>query len=121
MTPLNVETAAPVEPLQTVLAEWIAPNERLLWALVIGAFALDVATTSFGLSIGLVERNPIAASMLAEYGIAALVGLKVLALATGLACRSTLPDRLGAVVPFGMIIPSGAAVLMNTFSIAVAL
>lgn len=121
MAPHTVETSAPLAPLSTVLSEWIAPNERLLWALVVCAFALDVATTSYGLSIGLVERNPIAAAMLVHYGIFALVGLKALALATGLLCRSLVPDRLGAVVPFGMIIPSGAAVLMNSFSIAVAL
>lgn len=121
MATFNVETSIPTASLDTLVDEWIAPNERLLWTLVVCAFALDVATTSFGLSIGLVERNPIAASLLVEYGIAALVGLKAVALATGLACRSVVPERYTGVVPFGMVVPSGAAVLMNTVSIAVAL
>ena len=121
MSSLNVETPAPSASLTAIVDGWIAPNERLLWALVLCAFALDVATTSFGLSIGLVERNPLAASLLVEHGIAALVGLKGIALATGLVCRSLVPDRYTAVVPFGMVVPSGAAVLMNTFSIALVL
>lgn len=121
MSSIDVEPPAPSAALDTVVHRWIAPNERLLWSLVLCAFALDVATTAFGLRIGLVERNPLAAALLVEYGIASLVGLKAVALATGLACRSIVPRRYGGIVPFGMVIPSGAAVLMNSFSIAIAL
>lgn len=121
MASLNAETSAPAAPVRTAVDRWVLPNERLLWALVVCAFALDVVTTATGLAIGLDELNPIAASLLAAYGIVSLVGLKVVALAIAGVCRAMVPDRVGAAVPLGLVLPSGGAVLVNSVSIAVAL
>ena len=121
MVSLNAESSALPTPLRTVIARWIVPNEQYLWTAVICAFALDLATTAFGLSVGLVEANPIAASLLAAHGFASLVGLKVLVLVVGVVCRTVVPARHAAAIPLGLALPSAAAVVANSFSIAVAI
>ena len=100
---------------------WLAPNERLLWAVVVVVFALDLVTTRLGLAIGLAESNPVAAALLAGYGFAALVVLKAGAFAVGAACRRIVPDRHGVAIPLGLALPSGTAAVSNALTITVAL
>jgi hypothetical protein len=42
------------------------------------ASALDLTTTAIGLSLGLVESNPVAAPLLNEYGFIALIATKLI-------------------------------------------
>jgi len=65
--------------------------ERGLWLLVLVVSVLDIVTTSYGLSVGLVERNPLVRPALAEFGPAAFVVLKANAIAVGLVCRRLWP------------------------------
>ena len=106
---------------RAVLSRWVVPNEGLFWAVVVVAFALDLATTRIGLAVGLAERNPVAASLLAAHGFAALVWLKVAVLGVGAACCTALPAGARAAVPVGLAIPSCGAVVVNVAAIALAI
>ena len=97
------------------------PSERALWGAVVCAFALDTATTAAGLAIGLDEANPIAADLIADWGLGALVASKVLVLVLAVATRAAVDDRHGVVVPLGLVVPPAVAVLLNLAAIGVAL
>ena len=58
----------------------------LLWLAVMAAAALDAATTTVGLAVGLPEGNPVIVAALDTLGVAGLVGIQVgfVAAVTGL-------------------------------------
>ena len=40
-----------------------------LWVVVAGALVVDIATTAYGLSIGLVEQNPVMRHAIESFGL----------------------------------------------------
>lgn len=89
-----------------------SPLEQALWLVVLGAMVLDIATTAYGLSIGLVERNPAVRWALDAFGLAALPALKAGAVVIALACRRAWPAH-AVVVPLGLAVPWSLAVGIN--------
>ncbi|GAA0198306.1 DUF5658 family protein [Haladaptatus pallidirubidus] len=87
--------------------------ERILWFVVVLALVGDLLTTYIGLRTGLTESNPIARGALAEFGFAALLGLKAFSLAVGFACRPLLPREYVALIPAGLALPWTIAVFVN--------
>lgn len=87
--------------------------ERALWVLVGVGLVGDLLTTYYGLQLGLSESNPVARTAIEQFGFAALVGLKLFAVAVGLGCRRLLPGRYTALVPAGLAVPWVAAMLVN--------
>jgi len=90
----------------------VSTLELGLWLVVLAALVLDIATTAYGLSIGLVERNPFVRWALDSVGLAALPVLKLGAVAVALACRRAWP-ACAIVVPLGLAIPWSLAVGIN--------
>jgi hypothetical protein len=78
----------------------------------------DLVTTVYGLHIGLVEKNPVAAQVLQLAGVGGLVGLKLFALALALICWKLLPRDYEGLVPLGFALPQLLAVAVNTVLIA---
>jgi len=103
-------------------AETLAPGgvsrlERALWCVVVVALVADVGLTAYGLSLGLVERNPIMRQALDVFGIAALAIGKGFALAVGLAVRARWPEY-ATVVPLGLALPWLVAAGINAALLA---
>lgn len=98
----------------------ILDRERSLWTLVVVTLVLDVVLTALGRQIGLVEANPLVDSLLVQYGPAALIVLKIVALAAGICARRAVPTRYAASVPLGLALPWGVAVVANALAISVA-
>ena len=91
-------------------------TDRVLWTVAIGAAAADLALTALGTRLGLREANPAAHAIVALAGGRPLAGvavLKLLALGIGAGCWLALPDRPATVVPFGLAVPTVAAVCNN--------
>lgn len=88
-------------------------SDTLLWLLVVGAMSLDVASTAVGLSLGLVEMNPIAAIGLEAGGVAALAVLKTPVLAMAVIGWQTLPGRYRQLNLLGLALPCTGAVASN--------
>lgn len=86
--------------------------EYALWGVVLLAMALDIALTAYGLSIGLVERNPIVRVVIDSFGIAVMAVVKLIALAIGVGFRLAVP-RYGLVAPAGLAVPWVVAVINN--------
>lgn len=105
--------AAPSRSLRSALAG----AERELWILTALAMSFDIVLTIYGLSLGLTETNPVARSALEAAGAVGLSGLKLAAVAVGLACLPLLPTRYRALVPLALAIPSVCAVFINTLLI----
>lgn len=95
--------------------------ESRLWALAVVAMLVDVTLTVHGLQLGLAEMNPVARRALETAGVLGLYVLKVVALGTGLFCQRLVPDRLSALVPLVLLLPSLVAVLVNATLISVVL
>lgn len=87
--------------------------ERLLWVLVAVGLVGDVLTTYYGLRIGLTESNPVARAAIEQFGMGAMVGMKLLAVGVGLYCRRLLPKPHVLLVPTGLAVPWLAAVVIN--------
>lgn len=108
--------------LPNVLTDWIAFDavevddsvaaavgqasdlELALWAVVVGALVLDIATTTYGLSVGLVERNPAMRLALDSFGLVSLVVAKAGAVAFALAVRYAWPE-CALIAPLGLAVP----------------
>lgn len=99
------------EPLDAVPGS-VSDLELLLWALVGWALVLDIVLTAYGLSVGLVERNPLMRQALDVFGLAALGIAKVLAVGIALLFRSVWPEY-GLVAPVGLAVPWLLAVAFN--------
>jgi len=92
-----------------------------LWWLVGFTLVTDVALTLYGMSLNLVEMNPLAAFAIAEYGLAGMVGLKTLALAVAVAGWAVLPVTYARFVPLLVALPWGVASTVNAVLVAVVL
>jgi hypothetical protein len=95
----------------------VSDLELLLWVLVCWALLLDVVLTAYGLSIGLVERNPLMRQALNAFGVAALVFAKAAAVAVALGFRVVWPEY-ALLAPIGLAVPWTIAVLVNAALIA---
>lgn len=93
-------------------------SERELWALAVAAMFADVTLTLLGLQLGLVEMNPLARSTLDAVGAPGLYGIKMGALGVGVCGRQLLLDRLTAIAPLALVIPTLIAVVINVVMIA---
>lgn len=82
-------------------------------ALVLG----DLVTTVYGLEIGLRERNPFVVAALVRFGVAGLVGLKLLAVSWVGVIWWALGQRYGLAAMAGLMIPQGIAVVLNVVTI----
>lgn len=87
--------------------------ERLLWVLVAVGLVGDILTTHYGLQMGLTESNPVARAAIKQFGMGAMVGMKLFAVGVGLYCRRLLPEPHVLLVPAGLAVPWLAAVVVN--------
>ncbi|WP_200862306.1 hypothetical protein [Candidatus Halobonum tyrrellensis] len=91
----------------------LARRERALWAVVAFALVGDLLLTGYGLSIGLVEQNPVAASVLGAHGLVGMAALKLPATALALGWRAVLPSLYRGVVPVALALPWLVALGVN--------
>jgi len=110
-------TDATVEEYLGTVSGTVSDLELLLWVLVCWALLLDVVLTAYGLSIGLVERNPLMRQALDAFGVTALVFAKAGAVAVALGFRVVWPEY-ALLAPIGLAIPWTIAVLVNAALIA---
>ena len=91
----------------------LARRERILWA--VAAFALlgDLLLTRYGLALGLAERNPVAASVIATHGLSGMAALKLPGVALALGWRVVLPSAYRGVAPVALALPWLVAVGVN--------
>lgn len=82
-------------------------------ALVLG----DLVTTVYGLEIGLRERNPFVVAALGRFGVAGLVGLKLVAVSWVGVIWWALGRRYGLAAMAGLMLPQGIAVALNVVTI----
>lgn len=100
-------------------AERATSYEAPLWALALLTLTLDVVTTTYGLEAGLAEMNPFVNYLLPIFGLAGtFVVLKSSALLVGIAAWGTMPSKVRGVVPLGLALPWGIAVVSNTVLLA---
>lgn len=98
-------------------------SERLAWAsgtVLWGAG--DVATTTAGLTVGAVERSPVGAATIAEFGLAGLLAHKLAALALFAAlflCWRRFGRRTALGVPIGLALLGVGLTAWNGAVIAV--
>ncbi|WP_436928043.1 DUF5658 family protein [Halosimplex amylolyticum] len=95
----------------------VSDLELLLWVLVCWALVLDIVLTAYGLSIGLVERNPLMRQALDVFGLSALALAKAGAVAVALGFRTLWPEY-ALVAPIGLAIPWVLAVVFNAALLA---
>ncbi|WP_224450026.1 DUF5658 family protein [Haloprofundus salilacus] len=103
-------TAAGYLPVAT-----LAQFELHLWAFALLGFALDVALTAYGLSLGLAEMNPLARTLMETVGVVeAMLLLKTFSLAVAYVGWKILPALYRFVVPAGLSLPTWVAVGINS-------
>ncbi|MFC7194182.1 DUF5658 family protein [Halosimplex aquaticum] len=95
----------------------VSDLELLLWVLVCWALVLDIVLTAYGLSVGLVERNPLMRQALGAFGLSALALAKAAAVAVALVFRALWPEY-ALVAPIGLAIPWVLAVVFNAALLA---
>jgi len=95
----------------------VSDLELLLWVLVCWALVLDIVLTAYGLSIGLVERNPLMRQALDVFGLAALGLAKAGAVGIALVFRFLWPEY-AIVAPLGLAVPWVLAVVFNAALLA---
>jgi|GEM_PF-541772 len=78
--------------------------ELVLWVVVLGAAAMDIVITTYGLSAGFVERNPAMRLALEALGPAALVLAKAAAVGFALVVRYVWPQS-ALLVPVALAVP----------------
>lgn len=107
-------------PSRLCTAFWgrLLEAERELWVLAVLTMFVDVTLTLLGLQLGLKEMNPIGRSALDTVGAPGLYGIKVGAVGVGVCGRQLLFDRLTAIVPLALLIPTLVAVAINSVLIA---
>lgn len=103
------------------IVRFAASVETELWVVVVVAMAADLALTVYGLERGLTEANPVAVYSMEVLGLAGLGVLKLLALGVGVVGWVLVPREYAAVVPLGLAVPTTLTVLVNTWTISVAL
>lgn len=87
--------------------------ESALWAVAVVVMLLDVGLTVYGLSLGLSEVNPLGRMAIAAFGSAGLPLAKLPVFALALVGWWLLPAAERWVVPLGLAVPWGIAVVLN--------
>lgn len=99
----------------------VAPvSVRWVWVLGVAVVVGDLVTTVYGLDVGLRERNPFVVAVLARYGVAGLVGLKLVAIGWVAVIWRGLGRRYGVAAMAGLILPQSIAVGLNVVTILTA-
>lgn len=106
-----VSTRLPWQPLDRTRAI------RALCALGLAMVVGDLVTTAYGLSVGLREQNPFVVEVLSRYGIAGLVGLKLVAVGWVVVIWRALGRHYGVAAMAGLTIPQSIAVVINVATI----
>lgn len=88
-----------------------------MWLVVCWTVVLDVGLTAYGLSIGLVERNPVMRHALDSVGLVALVAAKAVAVAYAVVFRLAWPEY-AVFAPLGLAIPWVLVVVYNVVLLA---
>lgn len=107
----------------TVTVDWfrsrpslqrLAPLDRTLWTVVLGAATADTVLTVIGLQLCFVEANPVAAFAIEQLGTLGLVALKGGALVVLFGVVRRLPNHYALAALFGFSLPQVFATLSNT-------
>lgn len=93
------------------------PVVRAVCALGVAMVLGDLVTTVYGLEIGLREQNPFVLAVLAQYGVAGLVGLKLVAVSWVAIIWQALGRHYGVAAMAGLAVPQGIAVTLNVLTI----
>lgn len=97
----------------------VSSTEARLWLVAAAALIADLFLTYYGIAhAGLMEANPVAASVLAGHGYAGLAAVKLAAFAVGVAGRQVVPPVYRWVAPCCLAVPWLLAVAVNTTLIA---
>lgn len=100
------------------LVERTTRLERQLWLVALGVLVLDLATTAYGLELGLRESNPVVLALLERLGFWAFVALKGFAVAVGTVGWWVLPTEYQYVAPLCLAGPWAAGGVANALIIA---
>jgi hypothetical protein len=114
--PNLVDRSATVESLGVAVSS-ASDLELALWVLVFWTLVLDIGLTVYGLSVGLVERNPVMRHALDAVGLTALLVAKAAAVAIALGFRMAWPEY-AIVAPLGLAVPWALAVVYNATLLA---
>lgn len=80
-------------------------NETKLWLLTLLSFGIgDSVTTIIGLSIGVVEFNPLIDNLLSVYGVTSIIGMKILFFVFAYVMSVKLPEKHQAGVSMGLFV-----------------
>lgn len=96
----------------------VAAEELSLWLLVLAALVVDLGSTLYGFQLGFIEQNQLARLLLAEFGLAGIVGLKLAALSLALVLRRLVPREYLGLIPLALAIPWWIGALTNLYQIA---
>jgi hypothetical protein len=109
---------APVSRVAVLTTTYATP----LWAAVVVGSVLDAALTVYGIRIGLTERNPVAAGLIASIGVVpAIALLKGAALAVAVGGWVLLPESVRGLVPAALAVPWLGAAAVNVLTIGAVL
>lgn len=114
--PDPIRSLTPVDASAITDCDWATA----LWALLIAVVVGDVVTTAYGLHIGLRERNPFVAGLLAEYGAAGMIALKLVAVAWVAVVWRFCGRKYGYAALLGATLPQAVAVGINAVVISAA-
>ncbi|WP_254537528.1 DUF5658 family protein [Halomarina litorea] len=95
-----------------------ARYERILWAVAVLAMVLDIALTAYGLRLGLTEMNPVAAGIIADYGVLGMTAMKFAGFAVAIVGWYVVPRDVAPFVPLALATPWLLAAGINVVMIA---
>lgn len=107
--------------LATAVAR-LADYETHLWGVVLATCLADVVLTAYGLRLGLMEGNPLAATLVGRLGaLPALALLKTGAVGVAVTGWAAVPDDYRALIPAGIALPWVVASAANVVTIGLKL
>lgn len=88
-----------------------------LWVIAVVFFGVgDMATTSLGLMSGqVVEASPVVAYVISQFGLVAILPLKVTVFVTSYIAWRSVPDPYAIGVPVGLVVIGVVVTGWNTF------
>jgi hypothetical protein len=89
------------------------PAESVLWLVAVAVMLLDVGLTDYGLAMGLSEVNPLGRAAIEALGSLGLLLAKLPVVAVALCGWWLLPATERWIVPLGLVVPWGTAVVLN--------